>query len=94
MKNSFDESNFIHVDVNLDRLGLTEDEKKLIYMVLSSILNLGNIKFDTTDDQSCYITSGSEIFLDNASRLLDIDRLTLEDALTRCSREIGKQHIK
>lgn len=95
MKNSSQRYfSFEDVDVSLDHLGLSKDEKKHVYAVLSSILNLGNIEFETTDDEQCCVTRESEMFLNNAAQLLDIDKLILKDALTSYSREIGKQHIK
>ncbi|XP_031625659.1 myosin heavy chain 95F-like [Contarinia nasturtii] len=94
VKNSYNDSKFNAIDTSLHSFGLTRDEINSVYMVLSAILNLGNIQFEANEDESCYITSVSECFLDNSAHLLNIDTFQLKDALTNRSREISGQQIK
>lgn len=64
-------------------------------MLLSAILNVGNIQFEaTTDSESCYITIESQPFLCNAAALLNINKTELEDGLTSYTRVAGNQQIK
>lgn len=63
-------------------------------MVLSAILNLGNIQFDESTDFGCFIMSHSQIFLCNVAALLNANQADLEDALTCHTRTIGNQQIK
>lgn len=44
-------SNFTKIDKVLANLGLTDNEKTTIYEHLSSILHLGSIEFETTDQR-------------------------------------------
>lgn len=70
-------------------------EKKNIYSVLSAILNLGNIEFDTTNgDEDCSIKIESRIYLCNAAALLNLNVMELEGTLTSQTREIGSQRVK
>lgn len=63
-------------------------------MVLSAILNLGNIQFiATADGESCCIEIDSRKFLCNAAALLKVHELKLESAITSHSRKIGSQKI-
>lgn len=64
-------------------------------MVLSAILNLGNIQFDAlTNDDSSHIKIDSDNFLCNAAALLKVDKLELEDVLISRTRQIGKLQTK
>ena len=63
-------------------------------MILSAILNLGNIEFQTNTDDGCFIQIESEESLRNAALLLNVDKLVLQNALTSRSREIANQTIK
>lgn len=88
-------SEFHVVDNKLSTLGFTERNKKEIYMVLSAILNLGNIELEAkTNHDSCSITSESQIFLCNAAALLNTNMKELEETLTSNTRVIGNQQIK
>lgn len=59
------------------------DRKNKIYRILSAIINLGNIQFETTSNEnSCYVTAESQRFLDNVATLLCVNKLELEVALT------------
>lgn len=64
-------------------------------MILSAILNLGNIEFESaTNDDSCFIALQSRCFLYNASALLKINETELENVLTCHTRIVGNQQIK
>lgn len=83
------------MDENFSAHGFTADHKNVTYMVLSAILNLGNIQFDAmTNDDSSYIKIESRNFLCNAAILLKVDELELEDVLIRHTRVMGKLQIK
>lgn len=82
------------VDENLSALGFSTNHKQVIYMVLSAILNLGNIQFDTSTNDDSHITVDSQNFLCNASALLKVDELELKDVLTSHTRGVGKLEIK
>lgn len=82
------------VDENLGAFGFTKDKKRAVYMILSAILNLGNIEFQTNTDDGCFIQIESEESLRNAALLLNVDKLVLQNALTSRSREIANQTIK
>lgn len=64
-------------------------------MVLSAILNLGNIQFDesTIDNSSC-IKNESQKFLYNTAALLKVNESELWDVLICFTREVGNQQIK
>lgn len=83
-------TNFQAVDENSSLLGFAANHKKVIYMILSAVLNLGNIEFDINGD----IDVNSRTFLCNAAILLKLDELNLKDVLTIHTREIGKVQIK
>lgn len=83
------------VDDNMSTLGFSTKHKHAIYMILSAILNLGNIQFDTlTNGESVYITIDSRKFLCNAAALLKLNETELEDILICHTREVGKLQIK
>lgn len=85
--------NFYGVDENLTTLGFS-DSDKTIYRTLSAILNMGNIEFDAvTDNDSCFITAETQIYLRNAAILLNMDIMELSKALTSYTRVIDKQNI-
>lgn len=87
-------NNFRLVDKNLSMLGLSTNHKQVIYMVLSAILNLGNIQFDSLTNGESYIENDSRKFFCNAAILLKIDESELEAALICQIKEMGKQQIK
>lgn len=83
------------MDENFSKFGFSTNHKQVIYMVLSAILNLGNIQFDTlTNGDSINIKVESRNFLCNAAALLKVDELELESVLTSHIREVGKLQIK
>lgn len=73
---------FSHADNCLTMLEFNGSSKIHIHMVLSAILNLGNIEFESlNDDVSFRIDVHSRKFLCNAAALLNISEIELEDAL-------------
>lgn len=82
------------MDDKLDKLGFTARNKDSIYKVLSSILNLGNIEFDSSKDGDVVIKTDSREFLRRAAILLDISESDLEDAMISHSIEVASQQIK
>lgn len=55
---------------------------------------MGNIEFDAvTDNDSCFITAETQIYLRNAAILLNMDIMELSKALTSYTRVINKQNI-
>lgn len=80
--------------INSIHFGLQQPINKLYYMVLSAILNLGNVEFEGNSNGGCFITNESQKFLCDAGTLLNIDKLELEDAMTSHTRVIGNQQIK
>lgn len=64
-------------------------------MILSAILNLGNIEFESTNDEiDCIIKINTRKFLCNAAALLNTNEMELEDAITCHTRIVGNQSIK
>lgn len=64
-------------------------------MVLSAILNLGNIEFyESPADNTSRIKNESKKFVCNAAALLKISEIELEGVLTCFTREVGNQQIK
>lgn len=61
----------------LIKLGL----KSITYTVLSAILNLGNVQFEDNKDKKAEISSHTELFLNNASKLLNVSTLELKSSL-------------
>lgn len=89
------QNDFHIVDTYLGKFGCTVSKKNAIYMVLSGILNLGNIEFEPiSDEDSCFVTLKSRNFLCNAAALLSINETELENALIYNTRIIGNQQIK
>lgn len=82
------------VDSSLINIGFSFNTRNATYMVLSSILNLGNIRFDTIDDDGCFIEDSSRPFLCNAAALLNMDEFELEDVLTVRIIKAADQQIK
>lgn len=88
-------SKFDLLDNSLSKLKFTADNKRTIYIILSAILNLGNVRFtSTTNDDSCCISIESRKFLYNAASLMNVNEIELESALISYTREFGHQQIK
>lgn len=88
-------NNFYLVEENLSALGFSTNNKKIIYMILSAILNLGNIRFDASaTSDSIKIDADSCNSLHNAAELLKVDECELENVLINHIREVGKLQIK
>lgn len=81
------------IDKNLETFGFTKDKKNAIYAVLSSILNLGNIRFQTDNNDICIIEVSTKKFLQNVATLLNVNELALESALTCRTIKIANQQI-
>lgn len=83
------------MDENLNSLGFSAIHKQFIYMVLSAILNLGNIEFSVlANDDKAAIETYSRKFLRHAAALLKLDESDLESILINRIREIGDHRIK
>lgn len=82
------------MDENLSKLGF--NDKNIIYKILSAILNLGNIHFETSisNEEDCFINDESHLFLTNASVLLRLENSELEHALISRAKNIGGQQVK
>lgn len=88
-------TSFKRLDEKLSTFGLTKNDKNSIYMIVSAILNLGNVEFDeNTNDNSTSITIESRKFLYNSAALLKVTESELEDVLTCITREVCNQKIK
>lgn len=75
---------FNHIDTRLSSLGFSNGQKHVIYVILSAILNLGNLEFQNELHSSdcCVVTEESQPFLDNVALLLNMNRSTLQHAFT------------
>lgn len=94
-ENSIFHVKFKRLDEKFRNFGITKDQQNTIYMVLSAILNLGNIKFDESPaDNTCRIQNDSKKFICSISALLKVNENELEDVLTCLTRQVGKQQIK
>lgn len=84
------------MDESLSKFGLSTSDKNKIYKILSAILNLGNIEFETSisNEESCVIKDESHLFLNNAATLLRIENSELGNALTSRVVNVGGQQIK
>lgn len=75
---------FIAVDFALKQFGFSDDESVILYKHLVSILFLGNVEFEDTDDHDgCCLTASAEKTLNNAAQLLEIDPCSLVEVLIR-----------
>lgn len=82
IKQSFDNiHDFDIINNNLDACGISVERKNHMYSILSAILNLGNIVFESNED-ICYISEESQEILNNVAILLGIKKENLEDVLT------------
>lgn len=88
---------FIHLNKCFERLGFTNSGKITIFKILSSILNVGNIRFekngDAGDDGSS-IESSSQGFLCTVANLLNVNVLELGSAFTCRIVEVANQSIQ
>lgn len=80
-KNSIE---FNDIDTRLSSLGFSDGQKHVIYIILSVILNLGNLQFqnELSSNDGCFVTEESQPFLDNVAVLLNINRSTLQHVFT------------
>lgn len=64
---------FSVLDAGLSRIGLSDDQKMHLYKALALILHIGNIDFDSDEDNGkCTISSNSFTSLNAAAQLLNI----------------------
>ena len=71
-------------DESLSHLGLTDEEKLLVYATVAAVLHLGNIAFEDSGDtkDGCRITKNTDQSLIIASALLGVDKEEMKDSLT------------
>lgn len=85
--------NFIKVDNILCGLGITENEKSVIYEFLAAILHLGNIRFEDTDSGTQVIES-TEKHVVIASKLMNISPEELKEVILFRSIEVPGSTIR
>lgn len=87
---------FNHIDTSLTDIGFSFEQKNCIYKILSTILNLGNIKFKNNPsmNDTCLITEESQPFLENLTVLLNIEKDKLNDIFTNHTIEVSGSEIK
>lgn len=85
--------NFIRVDNILSGLGITENEKSVIYEIIAAILHLGNIRFEATDTGTQVIES-TEKHVTIASKLMNISPEELKEAILFRSIEVPGSTIR
>jgi len=76
-----------------EAIGLDSQSTSSIFRLLSFILNLFNLNFEQSDDQTCKVTSESWPALEIASALLGIQPEDLEFHLTNKTRFIKKDYV-
>lgn len=81
LKISQQDTNFLKIDEQLATFGLTRDERECVYKLLAGILHLGNIEFESSDDDSCRIAITSEDTYKTVAQLLSIELSVLESNL-------------
>lgn len=85
--------NFIKVDQILCGLGITENERSVIYEHLAAILHLGNIQFETNN---CEVqgTESTEEHVSIASKLMNIFSEKIKEVILFRSIEVLGSTIK
>tara|TARA_R110002050_G_scaffold11950_3_gene39739 strand:+ start:564 stop:989 length:426 start_codon:yes stop_codon:yes gene_type:complete len=66
--------------------GFTDDERLGVYRVLSGLLHLGDVEFDSADinkAEGSVVSPSASDFLDKFCKLFDIDEDTARNALTK-----------
>ncbi len=77
--------NFVTVDEDLKKLGMSDGERLSIYTTIAIVLHLGNVDFEDDPDDNrggCRVTDGSERSLQITSALMGLDPDELRRALT------------
>lgn len=75
-------ASFKKVDQTLDSLGVTHDEKLILYMNLSAILHLSNVEFtNNNDDSEAQITNLTQKHLIIAAKLMNVPFEDLEKSM-------------
>ncbi|XP_055335103.1 unconventional myosin-VI-like [Paramacrobiotus metropolitanus] len=79
-----DVRDYQRTDVALTHLGLSEDDKLMVYATVAAVLHLGNIVFEDSGDakDGCRVSKNSEQSLMLTSVLMGVDKDALRDALT------------
>lgn len=80
----------------LSDIGFGPEQQLNVFKVLASILHLGNIKFEESDDirGGCKVSEDSRSFLKKAATLLGIDDVSLLNGLTTRIMQPTKGGIK
>ncbi len=61
-----DDANFKNTVQCMDVLGFSEEEKDSIYKIISGILQIGNLEFVSTQDDSSELKQKSQLYLQYA----------------------------
>ena len=70
------------VDKSLIDVGLTNEERCVIYRILAAILHLGNVKFEeNASKEGCRVADETANHLSYAARLLRIEEKKIETSL-------------
>ncbi|XP_071051192.1 myosin heavy chain 95F isoform X2 [Onthophagus taurus] len=80
-----DVEDFNNLDLALGRIGLNEEERTQVYVMVAAVLHLGNVEFEDDPDDTrggCRVKQSKEKSLIIASKLLGIDHVELKQALT------------
>ena len=75
----------------------THAEVNCIWQVLAAILCLGNVDFDQThfdENTPCKVTAGSQEYLDNTARLLEVSPEEIYNSIAFITRKFENQDIK
>lgn len=83
---------FLEADITLDCLGLSEEQKHVIYQLLAAIIHIGNIEY-SDDDEQAKILERSKPHIDYAASLLNISTVELMDAIFFRTIEINGEKI-
>ena len=78
-----DEREFLKTTEAMDIIGITESEQDCIFRVLSAIINLGNVEFETQFGTDGCDVKNPEGFLSNAAKLLNVDFQKLRIAIIK-----------
>lgn len=79
-----DVRDYQRTDVALTHLGLSDEDKLMVYATVAAVLHLGNIVFEDSGDakDGCRISKNTESSLLLSSVLLGVDKDALRDSLT------------
>ena len=77
--------NFLTVNEDLKKLGMSDEERISVYTTIASVLHLGNVDFEDDPDDNrggCRVTDSSEKSLQTTADLMGLDPDELRRALT------------